>query len=475
MLEIYGIRSRTAQPLHSVGLSQRHPSNIGWLRFWNFADSSGGNGPRELTGARRDSWTFRANAKRAANNSNGAGLYTGGGAYNDGGAYCDDSYRTSITSKLTAILLCTPTSSTNSEFWFGNTSLISGGDYNWGIYRSHSSAIWAAFVKNTSGTAQSVAAGAATLGKPSLVGLTYDGATIRLYVNGVMTGSVAQTGNVQTSDLSTTFCDWYGASQSQAGYILYAGIANRVWSPAEFSDLAANPWSLFEEEEEPVFISLSSAVSLVVDDLTHAHAVDALALTQDHQLAVGDSTHAHPMDALALTQQHQLAVADATHAHPIDALDLTQLHQLVVQDATHAHPVDALTLTQTHLLALAHCLHAHAIDHVDLSGVVSLAIADCLHGHLADGVTLGTSTTLVIADVLHSHAADAIALGQVHVLVVNDIVHAQLVDSLALSLPGAVLAGERALVVPAENRALIIVAESRALAIAAEIRALTVH
>jgi hypothetical protein len=289
MLEIYGIRPRTAQPLHSVGLSQRHPSNIGWLRFWNFADSSGGNGPRELTGARRDSWTFRANAKRAANNSNGVGLYTGGGNYNDGGAYCDDSYRTSITSKLTAIFLCTPTSSTNSEFWFGNTSLISGGDYNWGIYRSHASAIWAAYVKNTSGTAQSVAAGAATLGKPSLVGLTYDGATIRLYVNGVMVGSVAQTGNVQTSDLSTTFCDWYGAAQSQAGYILYAGIANRVWSPAEFSDLAANPWSLFEEEDEPVFVSLSTTVDLAIADALHAHAADNLALTQAHVLAVADA------------------------------------------------------------------------------------------------------------------------------------------------------------------------------------------
>lgn len=257
MVEIYGIRPRDRMPLHTARLSERNPSNAGWLRFWNFADSSGGHAPRELTGARKDSWTFRANAKRGGGPL-GPGLYTGGGNYDQGGAYCDDSYRTSIGSSLTAMVLYTSVSSTNSEFIFGNTSLITGGDYNWGIYRSHSTATIAAFVKNSGGTAVS-AAGALNLipiGKTVLAAMTYDGATIRAYIDGIQVASAAQTGNVRTTDLNTTLCDWYGATQSQAVWAYYAGIANRVWSPDELLAVGENWFSIFDEEEEPVFYSL---------------------------------------------------------------------------------------------------------------------------------------------------------------------------------------------------------------------------
>lgn len=262
--------------------------------------------------------------------------------------------------------------------------------------------------------------------------------------------------------------------------------------------LSGNPWQMLRPRERVVSYSLGGgAPTLTINDITHAHLVDAIALSQVHQLAAQEATHGQSVDAIALTQTHQLAVDEATHAHPVDSpvvdqahqltvsdtlhghavdtLDITQVHQLVVQDATHAHPTDAIALTQQHLIAVANCLHQHALDHLSLSGVVTLAIQDILHGHAADGLVLGGSSTLQISDVLHAHAADAVALGQVHVLVVSDAVHAQLVDAVALSLPGAVLAGERALVIPTETRALVVVAETRALAIAAEVRALTIH
>jgi len=272
----------------------------------------------------------------------------------------------------------------------------------------------------------------------------------------------------------------------------------RVLSDGEQRALAENPFQILRPVRRATFFTLAGgAPTLTIQDITHGHPVDAIAVGQVHQLAVQEATHGQSVDAIALTQVHQLSVNEATHAHPVDSpvvdqahqltvsdtlhghvvdtLDLSQVHQLVVQDATHAHPTDAIALTQQHLIAVADCLHQHALDHLNLSGVVSLAIQDILHGHAADGLVLGGSSTLQISDVLHAHAADAVALGQVHVLVVSDAVHAQLVDAVALSLPGAVLAGERALVIPTETRALVVVAETRALAIAAEVRALTIH
>lgn len=85
-------------------------------------------------------------------------------------------------------------------------------------------------------------------------------------------------------------------------------------------------------------------LDLTVQDASHAHAADNLALTQIHQLAVADSNHAHAADNVALTQGHVLVVADSSHAHAVDnvALDETPATVLTVQDGLHALTSDAV-------------------------------------------------------------------------------------------------------------------------------------
>jgi len=206
-------------------------------------------------------------------------------------------------------------------------------------------------------------------------------------------------------------------------------------------------------------LDTSSEVTLVIQDATHGHAADNLALTQDHfltvadalhaqaadnvaliiNLAIQDALHAHTTDGIVLTQLHILAIADALHAHLGDNVVLTQLHVLAIQDAIHAQLGDNVTLTQVHVLAIQDALHAHAADNLVLveESAGDLVIQDAIHGHAADSLTLTQAHVLVVADALHAHAGDNLVLTQVHNLTIQDALHAHLGDNVALSIPGA--------------------------------------
>lgn len=228
--------------------------------------------------------------------------------------------------------------------------------------------------------------------------------------------------------------------------------APRQWSPGEIVGWFREPFQVVKRGL--VYVRAGGTPTLAVADATHAHAADALTLTQLHVLTVADASHAHLADALTLTQTHILTLADALHAHTTDNVVLTVDGTLVVNDALHAHTTDNVALTQTHILA----------------------VADALHSQLADNVTLAVGgTTLAIADALHAHAADNLALTQLHILVVSAALHAHLADTLTLALPGAAILHDRVLFVRGENRTLVIVADTRALEIPGDNRTLTVH
>lgn len=175
-------------------------------------------------------------------------------------------------------------------------------------------------------------------------------------------------------------------------------------------------------------LTLGVSVALTVNDATHAHAAESVALTQHYVLVVADSDHAHTVDSVALTQHHALAVADALHGHSADNVTLEIAGQLGVQDAAHGHVADNVTLTQHHVLAVQDASHAHSAEAVTL--VVQLVVADALHGHSADNVTLAVGTALVIQDATHAHSVDSVALTQHHALTVADALHAHSADNL---------------------------------------------
>lgn len=131
-----------------------------------------------------------------------------------------------------------------------------------------------------------------------------------------------------------------------------------------------------------------AGVTLTVQDATHAHAVDSVALTQANVLAVDDAAHGHAADSLTLSTGVVLAVSDSLHAHAAESPALVQANTLAVQDATHAHGADGIGLSIGDTLEVADALHAHAADSLTLIVGVTLDVADGLHGHSADSVVL---------------------------------------------------------------------------------------
>lgn len=196
---------------------------------------------------------------------------------------------------------------------------------------------------------------------------------------------------------------------------------------------------LEEEREQPldfIFVDVGSgATQLVIDDASHAHAADNLALTQHNVLVIQDASHGHTADNVALTQHNVLAIQDATHGHTADNVVLGV--GLVIQDAAHGHVADSPTLTQHNVLAIADALHAHAADNVALTQHNVLVIQDALHGHAADNVALTQHNVLAVQDALHAHAADNVVL-TAHdpsgtVLVIQDGAHAHSADNVTLA------------------------------------------
>ena len=120
---------------------------------------------------------------------------------------------------------------------------------------------------------------------------------------------------------------------------------------------------------QTVTITLGAA-ALVVQDATHAHAADNLALsgTGTAALTIADAAHAHAPDALVLSTLSALAVQDAAHAHAADGITFTVGGtSLTAADAIHAHAADALAFTLDSWLAVADARHVHRVDNVVLT------------------------------------------------------------------------------------------------------------
>lgn len=249
-----------------------------------------------------------------------------------------------------------------------------------------------------------------------------------------------------------------------AGGVRQLRLYDHAWSEAQ-----AYAWAnrrddaLYVPRARRVFaFDAGGAVDLVVSDGAHAHAADALTLTQNHVLVVADGAHGHTVDVLTLTQVHELLVDAASHGHTAEAITLAAGASLIIADGLHSHAAEALTLTQVHILIVADGAHAHSAEAVTLSSGASLSIADADHAHAAEAITLSAAYQLVIADAVHTALAESPALTQVHQLVVSDALHAHFAQQVAF---GNVLttSDERVLIVPAQNRILIVAKSERQL------------
>lgn len=170
----------------------------------------------------------------------------------------DDDYRAQITNKLT-------------WFYYGRLPTFQNGvllgnaqpggvGYNSMLYGGASGQ--AVLFLKTAGSGSSVNhhLDSRVLGDVAIVG-TYDGATMRIYVNGVeSTTSTAKTGNVDTTDFDTTLNRW-NATSAQGGLAYLGGVSNRVWSASEAGEFYKNPWQLFAPQQIWVPVSAGGPVT----------------------------------------------------------------------------------------------------------------------------------------------------------------------------------------------------------------------
>jgi hypothetical protein len=241
---------RRQQPLGRVEIDWNNALSQGLLRLWNFAQplsvSELVKGPA--------AYTVVGSLTPEATHF-GLGLFKPNAAY----ATTDDDYRTEITSQLTWFLDFELANATNNSFLIGNAQ-VNGVGYNSGLYVTGSGKPLF-FVRNTGGTAAS-ATGTTTLVadvRYQMVG-TYDGANIRIYLNGLLEATQAQTGSVQQTDYDTVLNRWNSASSLLVRYVL-GGVAKRVWSPGDVLDYRRNPWQQLRQRHLRVFFPAGTGIT----------------------------------------------------------------------------------------------------------------------------------------------------------------------------------------------------------------------
>ena len=184
--------------------------------------------------------------------------------------------------------------------------------------------------------------------------------------------------------------------------------------------------------EEPL------AITLVVDGLSHADSLGAVALTQVHSLLVNGLNHADSIESLALTQAHLLAIDALSHGHAIEAPALTQVHQLVVQALNHSHTLGAVLLSQVHNLAVQNLAHAHSIENVTLAINFLLVVENLIHAHLLGSANLLQNSLLIVQNLQHSHSIE----GSLRLTRIQAIVNEFYYEKLKTAPPSDVAGGD---------------------------------
>jgi hypothetical protein len=141
-----------------------------------------------------------------------------------------------------------------------------------------------------------------------------------------------------------------------------------------------------------------AAIDLEIDNLSQAQALEAFAITQDHQLVIANLSQAETLEAFAFTQAHELVIAALTQAQTLDNLVVNSADNLAIASLTQAQTIDGLTLTQIHQLVIDSLMQAQTLNNLTLTQIHQLVIAALTQEQALDNVALTQLHQLVIAD-----------------------------------------------------------------------------
>lgn len=283
-------------------------------------------------------------------------------------------------------------------------------------------------------------------GNPHHVVATFDGSTLKVYVDNVMQ-STAFSGTVKSSGTQAIYIGsiWstsytfdgvldevafydYVLTSTQVGAHYNAAaevsisVANALHALTSGDPLAPIAIELLVADALHALASLNMTMDLPLDLANAIHDLVSENVTMDIALATAWGTHSHAAQVMVLDQLHNLLVRAASHAHRATASSFIQAHLLATQDAEHFCS-DNLTLdmplaidgaghssssnspawSQVHVLTGMSGWHRVSSDALKLPPGLHPANAE--HGHTAGEVTLLEAVFIQAASVLHAQLA----------------------------------------------------------------------
>jgi len=329
-----------------------------------------------------------------------------------------------------------------SDFLYGECGggAIGGDPYNYGFYESSSTGNLSVFVHNGT-TGVNVGGGTAWTANagPQVWVFTYDGANIRLYLNGAQVNSGAQTGSVRRNTTATLRCNGWNASTPNFG--IYAGaVSARAFSASEIAAHFSTPalaWgALFDSSALDLIIPDAAGGATYNDSITEALTLaDAatvaaiLAESRTEAASLADS----PSSAAILTAAGSEAItaADVITAALVGAAAASEAASLT--DAPSAAAIyaaaaaESVTLTDAPTSAAIYA--SSSTDALTLSDIGSLGLIDSITEALA--LSDSATATLIAASAISEAMTLADAGSSAAIRVATALESLSLTDSIA--------------------------------------------
>jgi hypothetical protein len=198
--------------------------------------------------------------------------------------------------------------------------------------------------------------------------------------------------------------------------------------------------------------TLSAAEANAITDYTHLYIllvggvssskyeyVTAVSLytPETINLVVENFTHARALDNVAETQIHQLAVQDLSQAQPLDSIStMTLIYNLEVQDFTQARVLESPALTYIAALAIESWLQGRVLDEPVLTRLTTLEVQDLQQTQILESPDLEivkTAIDLEIEDLTQTNSLEVVGITQNHLLVVQDLSQGRMIQDISLA------------------------------------------
>lgn len=266
---------------------------------------------------------------------------------------------------------------------------------------------WQAYLFD--GAVKTVSSAATVAVREYRVVVTTDGATLWLYVDGALQGSVAVSNDGFQGYTTPVF---YGVPPNNTTTDVTGSFyIGRPWSARDVASWTATPWQLFAPQTRRIFTAAAGGAGLTLGSAssTSATSSSGATLAQRHLLSAASSAQASSSSGGALGQQQLLGAAASTQASSSSATTLAQRHLFGAAASTQASTSTATSITLGTAVVLGSAASAHACT--SSAGTIVqrhvLLAAASVQDSIAAGSALVQAQMLGLASSVHATVSTA--------------------------------------------------------------------